>query len=96
VLGRADLPEGLVQLVHGGADVGVALAQSPAEKILFTGSPAVGRVVARACVSREKEVTVELGGKDAMLVIADANVEHAAAGALWAGCAAAGQARGSV
>src|SRR5437763_3523283 len=96
VLGRADLPEGLVQLVHGGADVGVALAQSPAEKILFTGSPAVGRVVARACVSREKEVTVELGGKDAMLVLADANVEHAAAGALWAGCAAAGQARGSV
>jgi acyl-CoA reductase-like NAD-dependent aldehyde dehydrogenase len=96
VLGRADLPEGLVQLVHGGADVGVALAQSPAEKILFTGSPAVGRVVARACVSREKEVTVELGGKDAMLVLPDANVEHAAAGALWAGCAAAGQARGSV
>ncbi len=54
-------------------------------KILFTGSPAVGRVVARACVSREKEVTVELGGKDAMLVLADAHLPRAVAGALWAG-----------
>src|SRR5436190_4438457 len=95
-LGRADLPEGLVRVVHGGADVGVALAQSAADKILFTGSPAVGRVVARACVSREKEVTVELGGKDAMLVLSDANLGQAATGALWAGCAGAGQARGSI
>jgi acyl-CoA reductase-like NAD-dependent aldehyde dehydrogenase len=96
VLARADLPEGLVRLVHGGADIGVALAQSPVDKILFTGSPATGREVARACVSREKEVTVELGGKDAMLVLADADVPRAAAGALWAGCAGAGQARGSI
>jgi len=96
VLARADLPEGLVRIVHGGADVGVALAQSRVDKILFTGSPTVGRVVARACVSREKEVTVELGGKDAMLVLADANLPRAAAGALWAGCVGAGQARGSI
>jgi acyl-CoA reductase-like NAD-dependent aldehyde dehydrogenase len=96
VLARAGLPEGLVRVVHGDAEVGVALAQSPVSKILFTGSPAVGRVVARACVSREKEVTVELGGKDAMLVLADAHLRRAVAGALWAGCAGAGQARGSV
>ncbi len=96
VLARAGLPEGLVRVVHGAADVGVALAQSSANKILFTGSPAVGRVVARACVSREKEVTVELGGKDAMLVLADAHLPRAVAGALWAGCAGAGQARGSI
>ena len=97
VLARADLPEGLVRLVHGGAQVGVALAKATrCDKVLFTGSPSVGRAVARACVSAEKEVTVELGGKDAMLVLADANVPHAASGALWAGCAGAGQARGSV
>jgi acyl-CoA reductase-like NAD-dependent aldehyde dehydrogenase len=96
VLARAGLPEGLVRIVHGGADVGVALAQAPVDKILFTGSPAVGRVVARACVSREKEVAVELGGKDAMLVLADAHLPRAVAGALWAGCAGAGQARGSI
>ncbi len=96
VLARATLPEGLVRLVHGGTQVGVALARAPVDKVLFTGSPTVGRAVARACVSEEKEVTVELGGKDAMLVLADAHVARAASGALWAGCAGAGQARGSV
>jgi len=96
VLARAGLPEGLVRVVHGGPETGVALAESSAEKILFTGSPSVGRAVARACVSRDKEVTVELGGKDAMLVLADAHLPRAVAGALWAGCAGAGQARGSV
>jgi acyl-CoA reductase-like NAD-dependent aldehyde dehydrogenase len=96
VLARAGLPEGLVRVAHGGAGVGVALARSAVDKLLFTGSPATGRLVARECVSREKEVTVELGGKDAMLVLADANIPRAAAGALWAGCAGAGQARGSV
>jgi len=96
VLGRAGLPEGLVRIAHGAADVGVALAQSPVDKIFFIGSPAVGRVVAGEGVSREKEVTVELGGKDAMLVLADARLPHAVAGALWAGCAGAGQARGAI
>lgn len=96
VLARAGLPDGLVRISHGGSDVGVALAQSPVRKILFTGSPAVGRVVARAGVSGEKEVAVEIGGKDAMLVLADAHLPRAVAGALWAGCAGAGQARGSV
>jgi acyl-CoA reductase-like NAD-dependent aldehyde dehydrogenase len=96
VLARAGLPEGLVRVIHGGADVGLELARAPVDKLLFTGSPAIGRAVARECVSREKEVTVELGGKDAMLVLADAHVARAATGALWAGCAGAGQARGAV
>src|SRR6201999_180961 len=48
VLARAGLPEGLVRVVHGGAEAGIALAESSAGKILFTGSPAVGRGVARA------------------------------------------------
>ena len=96
VLARAALPEGLVSIAHGGPDVGVALAQAPVDKILFTGSPAVGRVVAGAGVAREKEVTVELGGKDAMLVLADAHLQRAAACAAWAGCVGAGQARGAV
>ncbi len=96
VLARASLPEGLVRIVHGGAPAGLALARSPIDKLLFTGSPAVGRAVARECVSREKEVTVELGGKDAMLVLADAHVGRAVTCALWAGCAGAGQARGAV
>jgi acyl-CoA reductase-like NAD-dependent aldehyde dehydrogenase len=96
VLARAGLPEGLVRIVHGGSDVGVELARAPVDKLLFTGSPATGRAVASECVTHEKEVTVELGGKDAMLVLADAHVARAASGALWAGCAGAGQARGSI
>jgi acyl-CoA reductase-like NAD-dependent aldehyde dehydrogenase len=96
VLTRAGLPEGLVRVVHGGADVGLELARAPVDKLLFTGSPATGRAVAQACVSNEKEVSVELGGKDAMLVLADAHVARAASGALWAGCVGAGQARGAV
>ncbi|MGA7704293.1 MAG: aldehyde dehydrogenase family protein, partial [Solirubrobacteraceae bacterium] len=96
VLARAGLPEGLVRVVHGGADVGLELARSPVDKLLFTGSPTTGRAVARECVSREKEVSVELGGKDAMIVLSDGHVGRAAAGALWSGCAAAGQARGAV
>jgi acyl-CoA reductase-like NAD-dependent aldehyde dehydrogenase len=96
VLARADLPEGIVRVVHGGAEVGMALAQAPVGKFLFTGSPEVGRAVARTCVSREIEVTVELGGKDAMLVLADADIPRTVAGALWAGYAGAGQARGSI
>jgi acyl-CoA reductase-like NAD-dependent aldehyde dehydrogenase len=96
VLARAGLPEGLVRVIHGGPDVGLELARAPLDKLLFTGSPAVGRAVARECVSHEKEVTVELGGKDAMLVLADAHVARAASGALWAGCAGAGQARGAL
>jgi acyl-CoA reductase-like NAD-dependent aldehyde dehydrogenase len=96
VLARASLPEGLVRLVQGGAGVGVALARAPVDKVLFTGSPVVGHEVARTCVSENREVTLELGGKDAMLVLADAHVPRAISGALWAGYAAAGQARGAV
>jgi len=91
VLARAGLPEGLVRVVNGGTQVGVALARAPVDKVLFTGSPGVGRAVARACVSQDKEVTVELGGKDAMLVLADAHVARAEGGALWSGCAGAGR-----
>jgi succinate-semialdehyde dehydrogenase/glutarate-semialdehyde dehydrogenase len=96
VIDRAGLPEGLVRVVHGGAQAGIALAQARVDKVLFTGSPSVGRAVARACVSRDTEVTVEMGGKDAMLVLADANLSAAARCALWAGCAGAGQARGAI
>ncbi len=96
LLARAGLPEGLVRVLHGGREAGLALAHSPVAKVLFTGSPAIGREVARACVSLDKEVTIEMGGKDPMLVLADAHVSRAVAGALRAGYAAAGQARGSV
>jgi acyl-CoA reductase-like NAD-dependent aldehyde dehydrogenase len=96
VLARAGLPEGLVALVHGRAPLGVALAAAPVDKVLFTGSPEVAHAVARACVSQNKELLVEAGGKDAMLVLNDAQLSRAVSGAVWAGFAGAGQARGSI
>jgi len=96
VLARAGLPEGLARVIHGGAPVGVALAEAPVDKVLFTGAALTGREVARACVAKDREVTLELGGKDAMLVLSDADVTRTVAGALWAGFAGAGQARGAV
>ena len=88
---RAGLPEGLVRAVHGGGKVGQALVESSAAKIFFTGSVDVGRRVGVGCAERMKGSVLELGGKDAMLVLSDANLDNAVSGALWGGYANAGQ-----
>src|SRR5215210_7900068 len=91
VFERAGLPEGLVRTVHGGGAVGQALVESSAKKIFFTGSVEVGRQVGVACAERMKGSVLELGGKDPMLVLADANLPNAISGCLWGGFANAGQ-----
>ena len=91
VFERAGLPEGIVRAVHGGGAVGQALVESSADKIFFTGSVEVGRGVGVACAERMKGSVLELGGKDPMLVLSDANLGHAVSGALWGGFANAGQ-----
>src|SRR5262249_24821477 len=103
VLARADLPEGLVRIAHGRADVGVALATSQVAKILFTGSPAGGRGVARPPVAGEEGGGVGAWGQDAGLGVGvggrgvgAGRLHRAAAGGLWAGCVGAGQARGCI
>src|SRR5215211_3197138 len=73
VFERAGVPEGLVRALHGG-EVGQALVESSAAKIFFTGSVEVGRAVGAACAERMKGSVVELGGKDPMIVCADANL----------------------
>ena len=89
---RAGLEPGLVGLVHGGGDVGRALIDAePVGKVFFTGSVEVGRAVGVACAQRMKGSVLELGGKDPMLVLADAPLDNAVAGALWGGFANAGQ-----
>jgi acyl-CoA reductase-like NAD-dependent aldehyde dehydrogenase len=91
VFEKAGLPEGLVRTVHGGGRVGDALAKSSAGKIFFTGSVEVGRNVGEVCARNMKGSVLELGGKDPMIVCADAKLEHAISGALWGGFANAGQ-----
>jgi acyl-CoA reductase-like NAD-dependent aldehyde dehydrogenase len=91
VFERAGLPEGLVRTVHGGGAVGQALVESSAAKIFFTGSVEVGRSVGEECARRMKGSVLELGGKDPMIVCADANLPNAISGCLWGGVANAGQ-----
>jgi acyl-CoA reductase-like NAD-dependent aldehyde dehydrogenase len=91
VFARAGLPEGIVRAVHGGGAVGHALVESTADKIFFTGSVEVGRRVGTACAERLKGSVLELGGKDPMVVLADADLDNAVSGCLWGGFANAGQ-----
>ena len=76
-------PAGLVTIIQGGADVGQALIDATPDKIIFTGSVETGRRVAEACGKRLIPTTMELGGKDAMIVLADADLDVAASGAVW-------------
>ena len=96
VFARAGVPEGLLRVVHGHADVGGALVDAPVAQIRFTGSLRAGRAVAESCARQLKRTVLELGGDDAMIVLADANVGRAARGATWAAFANAGQSGGSV
>ncbi len=100
LLVEAGIHPDLVGIVHGGAAVGEALIGSRGvEKIFFTGSEPVGRRVmalAAAAPDFPKPVVLELGGKDAMIVLRDADLDRAAAGAAWAGFGHAGQTCGSI
>jgi succinate-semialdehyde dehydrogenase/glutarate-semialdehyde dehydrogenase len=96
VFARAGLPEGLLQVVHGHTDAGAALVSGPVDQIRFTGSARAGREVGAACARGLKRSVLELDGKDAMLVLADANVPRTVRGAAWAAFANAGQCGGSV
>jgi succinate-semialdehyde dehydrogenase/glutarate-semialdehyde dehydrogenase len=82
----AGFPPDLYQVVQGDGQTGAALIEAGVDKISFTGSVATGRKVAEACGRRLIPCTLELGGKDAMIVCADADLERAAQGALLGSC----------
>ncbi len=79
----AGFPKDLVTVIQGSGEVGRALIDAAPDKICFTGSVETGRRVAEACATRLIPTVLELGGKDAMIVLADANLEIAASGAVW-------------
>jgi acyl-CoA reductase-like NAD-dependent aldehyde dehydrogenase len=83
---QAGLPEGVVNVVVGpGRTCGQRLVEHPdVAKIAFTGSTEVGRSIAAAASATIKRVTLELGGKSANVIFADADIEAAAAAAPWA------------
>src|SRR5246500_3901862 len=79
----AGFPANLVTVVQGGAEVGEALIDAAPDKIVFTGSVATGRAVAEACAKRLIPTVLELGGKDAMLVLANADLDVGSSAAVW-------------
>ncbi|MDR2856388.1 MAG: aldehyde dehydrogenase [Novosphingobium sp.] len=80
---QAGFPAGVVQVVTGAGDVGAALTGSRlVDKISFTGSPGVGRLIASAAGANLKPVTMELGGKSPNIVFDDADFDRALVGAL--------------
>ena len=81
----------VLQLLTGLGDTGAALCRAGVDKIAFTGSARTGRKVMAACAENLTPVLMECGGKDALIVDDDADVEAAADAALWGGMANAGQ-----
>jgi succinate-semialdehyde dehydrogenase/glutarate-semialdehyde dehydrogenase len=82
----AGWPADLYQVLQGDGATGAALIESGVDKVSFTGSVATGRRVAEACGRKLIPCTLELGGKDAMIVCADADLDRAAQGALIGSC----------
>src|SRR5262245_25094761 len=96
ILSRAGLPEGVLEVVTGDGSTGAALVGAGVDKIMFTGSVATGRRVAEATAKYLIPVVLELGGKDPMIVLDDANVENAARAAVFGAFANCGQSCSSV
>jgi len=81
----------LMQVVIGEGPAGAALIDAPIDKLIFTGSVATGKRVAEAAARKLLPVVLELGGKDPMIVLDDADLEIASSGALWGAFMNAGQ-----
>jgi acyl-CoA reductase-like NAD-dependent aldehyde dehydrogenase len=92
----AGFPADLLQVVQGAAEVASALIKARPDKVLFTGSVVSGKKVAEACARQLIPAVLELGGKDAMVVLADADLEAASSAAVWGGFTNCGQACVSV
>lgn len=88
---EADFPEDVLQIATGDGTTGAALVEAGCDKISFTGSVRTGRKVGESCGRQLIPCTLELGGKDPMIVCEDADVERAAKGAVWSAFANAGQ-----
>lgn len=83
---EAGLPENVLQVIMGDGQTGACLTEVGVDKISFTGSVRTGRIIAETCGRQLIPCTLELGGKDAMIVCEDADLDRAAAGAIVGSC----------
>lgn len=80
IIQEADLPPGVVNVITGDGATGAALVGSEVDKVAFTGSTEVGKAIARSLAGTGKRLTLELGGKAAHIVFADAPLDQAVEG----------------
>lgn len=85
------VPHDVFQVLPGEGETGAALVKSEIDKLVFTGSVATGRRIAQIAAERLLPVVLELGGKDPMLVLEDADIDVASSGAVWGAFVNAGQ-----
>jgi aldehyde dehydrogenase (NAD+) len=90
---EAGIPKGVINLVNGyGPDAGSPLTNHKDVRLIsFTGSTQTGRVVAEACAARNAIVSLEMGGKNAIIVMDDADLDNAVEGSLWGAFGTSGQ-----
>jgi acyl-CoA reductase-like NAD-dependent aldehyde dehydrogenase len=90
---QAGIPPGVVNLVNGhGEDVGPALVgHKDVRLISFTGSTATGKIIAEHCARENKIVSLEMGGKNAIIIMDDADLENAVEGCVWGAFGTSGQ-----
>jgi aldehyde dehydrogenase (NAD+) len=92
VLEEAGIPRGVVNLVTGGPEVGTVLSTHDDVKVVsFTGSTAVGRIVNQNAAPACRKVHLEMGGKNVVMIMDDAQLELAVEGCLWGGFGTTGQ-----
>jgi len=92
ILLEAGLPPDVIQLVHGEGDVGAAIVNHPAiAAVSFTGSTETGRLVGETCGRMHKRLSLEMGGKNAQIVLDDADLDLAVEGVLWGAFGTTGQ-----
>ena len=92
LLHDAGVPEAVFQVIPGDGATGAALLNSDIDKLIFTGSVPTGKRIAQAAAARLLPVVLELGGKDPMLVLDDADIDVASSAAIWGAFVNAGQA----
>ncbi len=87
----AGIPKDVLQIAHGAGDLGAALTKGNPDFIFFTGSVRTGKLIQAEAAKQLIPTTLELGGKDPMIVFSDANLERAVQGAIWGAFTNSGQ-----
>ncbi len=91
LLHAAGVPQNVFQVLVGDGETGAALIHSPIDKLVFTGSVVTGKRIAATAAERLLPIVLELGGKDPMIVLEDADVDVASSAAVWGAFMNAGQ-----